>query len=144
METVVASVDSQVRFWLLRAWETYVLPGVVAAVGIGARKGIGFLLVLFVGMGIVSIATRAFFWALNTLVGLGKFFWTAVLWVWTTLVVLVKFYWRTLVRFVFWALYLGASGWVAYMYLYESLADAATQDMYLPFIGRWLNTSSDT
>jgi hypothetical protein len=112
-------VDSHVRPWLLWAWETYALPQVMAVMALGARRGIGLVLALIAGM----ISVSALKWAVVS--------------AWAT----AKAYGAIVLKVTLWVLYFAVSWWLASKYFYESLADAETQDKFLPFIGRWLNAN---
>jgi hypothetical protein len=127
-------VDSYVRPWLLRQWETYLLPYAMALMAHGARKGIGLVLALAAGMLSTSFLYRAFFW----LVDLVKECWEALLSFGAWVLVQINFYWRVLLKITWWLLYLALSAWLGYTYAYEYLADAETQDKVFPFISRWL------
>jgi hypothetical protein len=131
---LVETIDAYARPWILWVWEKHVLPHVMGIVAIGARKGVGFVAALLLGMGAVTLLTRGFFWA----VGVVKEAWNALLAVGAWVLGIVKFYWTSVLKIAWWLLYIAAGAWLGYTYAYEHLADPETQDKIVSFIGVWL------
>jgi hypothetical protein len=137
---LVDTIDAYARPWVLWIWEKHVLPHFMTIVALGARRGVGLLAALLLGMGAVTVLTRVLFWTLGAI----KEAWNSLWDLGTWLLGVVKFYWNSVLKITLWLLYFAASAWLGYTYAYEHLSDPEKQDKFLSFIGVWLDTNKTT